>query len=176
MSIPVVEATDAPDLAPGRQLLGLAACFAVCYAIASVGAAASINAPDFYGALSKPDWAPPAWLFGPVWSALFTMMAVSAWLVWRRGGFGAQRLALSLFLVQLAFNGLWSWLFFAWQQGALALVDIAIFGPLIATTIAAFWRTSRVAALLLVPYLAWVGFAGVLNYSLWQLNPHLLGG
>lgn len=165
-----------PILSPIRQILGLVAWLVLSFLIAFVGAVASINAPAFYGQLTQPDWAPPAWLFGPVWTTLFIMMGVAAWLVWRRGGFGVQRRPLLLFLAQLVFNGLWSWLFFAWAFGGWALVDIAILWLLIAATIVAFWRTSPLAGLLLVPYIAWVSFAGVLNYTLWQLNPQVLGG
>jgi tryptophan-rich sensory protein len=155
----------------GRQLVGLAAWIAICFLVAFLGAAASINAPTFYAELTQPEWAPPAWLFGPVWTTLFSMMAVAAWLVWRRGGWALQRRSLGLFLLQLVFNALWSWLFFAWQLGGLALADIVVLWVAIAATIATFRQVSRVAAVLLVPYLAWVTFAGVLNFSLWRMNP-----
>lgn len=165
-----------PILSPVRQTVGLLVWLALSFLTAWIGAVASINAPTFYGRLTQPDWAPPAWLFGPVWTTLFIMMAVAAWLVWRRGGFVAQRGPLLLFLAQLVFNALWSWLFFAWALGGWALADIAILWLLIAATIATFWRTSPLAGLLLVPYIAWVSFAGALNYTLWQLNPQVLGG
>ena len=169
--------TQSPSLvSAGHQIAGLAFWLVLSFLTAYIGAVASFNAPTFYGQLTQPEWAPPAWLFGPVWTTLFIMMAVAAWLVWRRGGFGAQRGPLLLFLAQLVFNGLWSWLFFAWQLGGPALADIVILWLLITATIAAFWRTSPLAGVLLLPYLAWVGFAGVLNYTLWQLNPQLLGG
>jgi|SRR6056297_1868777 len=163
-------------LSPRRQALGLVILLALCFLTAFIGAVASVNAPSFYGQLIQPDWAPPSWLFGPVWTTLFIMMAVAAWLIWRRGGFGAQRMPMLLFLAQLAFNGLWSWLFFAWQLGGLALADIALLWLLIAATIVAFWRISPLAGALMVPYIAWVSFAGMLNYTLWQLNPQALGG
>ena len=172
----MTQGLNPPDLSLPRQALGLAAWLAVCFLTAFIGAMASINAPTFYGQLTQPGWAPPAWLFGPVWTTLFVMMAVAAWLVWRRGGFGAQRGPLLLFLAQLAVNGLWSWLFFAWQFGGPAFVDIVILWLLIAATISTFWRTSWLAGLLLVPYLAWVSFAGALNYTVWRLNPQILGG
>src|SRR6056297_1745348 len=170
----MTQTQTASSLSAARQALGLLGWLAICFLAAYVGAVASINAPSFYGQLTQPEWAPPAWLFGPVWTTLFTMMAIAAWLVWRRGGFGAQRGPLLLFLAQLVFNGLWSWLFFAWQLGGPALADIVILWLLIAATIAAFWRTSPLAGVLMVPYLAWVSFAGVLNYTLWQLNPQVL--
>jgi tryptophan-rich sensory protein len=109
-----------------------------------------------------------------VWTVLYLTMAVAAWLVWRRHGFRGARPALVLFVVQLVFNALWSWLFFAWHSGAGALADIALMWVLIVATIVAFWRLHRGAALLLVPYLAWVSFAAVLNWTLWRSNPTLL--
>ncbi len=143
----------------------------VTFAAAAVGAVASVEAREFYAQLQRPAWAPPGWLFGPVWTALFALMAVSAWLVWRRCGFTRAHL---LFLAQLVVNALWSWLFFAWQQGALAFVEALVLWLLIAGTAAAFWRLHRAAALLLVPYLLWVSFAVGLTYSVWQRNPGLL--
>ena len=103
------------------------------------------------------------------------MMAISAWLVWRVDGFRAQSTALTLFLVQLAVNSLWSWLFFAWHLGSLSFIDIILLWLLIVLTLLAFWRVRVLAGLLLVPYLLWVSFAAVLNYSIWQLNPEMLG-
>lgn len=163
-------------LSTGRQIFGLFLWGALCLGVAALGALASIEASEFYAGLTKPDWAPPGWLFGPVWSTLFAMMAVSAWLVWRQGGFAANKTALGFFLGQLAFNALWSWLFFAWHLGGPALADIGAMWLLIAATIVTFWRTSKLAGLLLVPYLVWVSFAAALNYSVWQLNPVALGG
>jgi len=143
-------------------------------AAGALGAIASARDASFYAELTRPAWAPPAWLFGPVWSVLYLLMAIAAWLVWRRSGFDRGRSALTLFIVQLAANALWTWLFFAWRQGALALAELIVLWLLIAAAIAAFWRLDRLAAVLLVPYLAWVTFAGALNLSLWQLNPDLL--
>jgi tryptophan-rich sensory protein len=137
-----------------------------------VGAVASVDAASFYAQLSKPSWAPPARVFGPVWSVLYALMGVAAWLVWRSPG--SKRLALGLFGAQLAVNALWSWLFFAWHRGALAAVDVLALVALIVATIVAFWRTSRLAALLLVPYLVWVSFASVLTWAVWRSNPDLL--
>ncbi|NMI19334.1 tryptophan-rich sensory protein [Xanthomonas hortorum pv. vitians] len=117
----------------------------------------------------------PGWLFGPVWTVLYGMMAVSAWLVWRRGGWNSTHGALSLFVLQLGLNGLWSWLFFAWHMGAWAFVDIVALWVALVLTIVAFAKWQRVAAWLLVPYLLWVSLAAALNYSVWQLNPQVLG-
>ena len=158
-----------------RQTLGLIGWFIVSFATSAVGAVASIQAKSFYGQLVQPEWAPPSYVFGPVWTVLYALMAIAAWLVWRSGGFHSNRIALSLFLVQLALNALWSWLFFAWQLGALAFVDIVVLWVLIVATLVAFWRVRPLAGAFLIPYLLWVSFAAALNYSLWQLNPQLLG-
>lgn len=160
----------------GVQVVGLVAWLLLCFLAAAIGGAGSIAAPAFYAQLQQPEWAPPPSVFGPVWSLLYTLMAVAAWLVWRRGGFRANRLALGVFLAQLALNALWSWTFFAWQLGALSLVNITLLLALIVATIALFWRVQRWAAALLVPYLLWVGFATALNATLWRLNPGILGG
>jgi tryptophan-rich sensory protein len=158
-----------------KQALGLAGWLLASFVVGGIGSVASINAAGFYGQLTQPSWAPPAWLFGPVWSVLFVLMAVSAWLVWRKHGFRGADAALKLYAAQLVANALWTWLFFAWQQGALALVEIAMLWLLILATILAFWRLHRLAALLLLPYIAWVSFAAALNFALWRLNPAVLG-
>ena len=158
-----------------KQIVGLVAWLAVSFLAAAVGAAASVRAGSFYTQLVRPDWAPPPELFGPVWTVLYALMGIAAWLVWRVGGFRAARTALTLFLLQLAVNALWSWLFFAWHQGALAFADIVLLCVLVAATLIAFWRIRALAGALLIPYLAWVSFAGVLNYRVWQLNPQVLG-
>lgn len=160
--------------APRNKIAGLAGWLAVAYIAAGIGAVASINAREFYAQLVQPEWAPPGSVFSPVWTTLYTMMGVAAWLVWSREGVRAQRPALVLFLVQLAVNALWSWLFFAWQLGGLAFAEILVLLALIVATCIAFWRVRPLAAYLLLPYLLWVGFASVLNYSVWQLNPQLL--
>jgi benzodiazapine receptor len=158
-----------------RPVIGLVGWLALCMAAGGLGAIASTDAPTFYAQLARPSWAPPASLFGPVWSVLYVMMGCAAWLVWRRWGFRGAAPALGLFVAQLAFNALWSWLFFGWHHGAAAMADIALMAVLIVATIVAFWPLHRVAALLLVPYLLWVTFAGVLNWTLWRANPTLLG-
>ena len=162
-------------MSKSRQVVGFIAWLGASYVTSAIGAIASIDAGSFYAEVVRPDWAPPGWLFGPVWLTLYTLMGIAAWLVWRRAGFGAVRVALTLFLVQLVVNALWSWLFFAWRLGLPALVDILVLLALIIAMLAAFWRQSRVAGALIIPYLLWVGFAAVLNYSVWQLNPQLLG-
>jgi translocator protein len=154
------------------DLLGLLGWLLAAFVTAAVGAVASVDAPSFYAQLSKPSWAPPAWVFGPVWTVLYGLMGIAAWLVWRSPG--PKHAALTLFGAQLVANALWSWLFFAWHRGALAAVEILVLLALIVAMIVAFWRVSRVAALLMVPYLLWVGFASLLTWAVWQSNPTLL--
>jgi tryptophan-rich sensory protein len=158
-----------------KDILGLIGWIAISFVAAGLGGAASVNAPEFYQELTLPAWAPPAWVFGPVWTALYLMMAIAAWLVWRERGFAGAKLALTLFLVQLAANALWTWLFFGWQQGLWSSVDIVLLWGLIVATVIAFWRVKPLAGALLIPYLAWVSFAAVLNVVIWRTNPQLLG-
>lgn len=158
-----------------RQALALVAALSITFLAATAGGIASVNATSFYAQLVKPSWAPPGWVFGPVWLVLYTLMAFAVWLAWRAVGFTQAKVAVLLFLVQLIANALWSWLFFAWRFGALALVDVIALWALLAATLAAFWRIQRLAAILLVPYLAWVTFAAALTRAVWHLNPALLG-
>jgi translocator protein len=156
------------------RYLGLAVWLAISFGAAAIGALASTQAGDFYQQLLRPDWAPPAWLFGPAWTLLYLLMGIAAWLVWSERGFRGARIALALFLVQLGVNALWSWLFFVWHRGALAFAEILLLWALIACTIVAFWRVRALAGALLLPYLAWVTFASALAYEIWQGNPTLV--
>lgn len=161
-----------------HSLLGLLAWLALTYLAAALGATASAQSASFYAQLTRPSWAPPAAVFGPVWTVLYTMMAIAAWLVWRRRGWRGPegaRIALGLFVVQLAANALWTWLFFAWRHGLWAFVEIVVLWVLIVATIVAFRRHSALAAVLLWPYLAWVTFAAALTLAIWRGNPELLG-
>ncbi|HEY5646241.1 MAG TPA: TspO/MBR family protein [Pseudomonadales bacterium] len=158
-----------------RELPGLFGWLLLTFVASAVGAIASVEAQSFYAQLLQPAWAPPPGVFGPVWTTLYALMAVAAWLVWRSGGFASNRTALGLYLAQLALNGLWSWLFFAWRLGALAFAEVILLWVLIAATLIAFWRVRPLAGVLLLPYLLWVSFAALLNYVLWQLNPGSFG-
>lgn len=158
-----------------RQVAGLVTWLAVTVVAAALGGLASAAAGSFYAQLSRPGWAPPAAVFGPVWSVLYLMMGLAAWLVWRERGWRGARVALALFCVQLVANALWTWLFFAWRLGLWSLIDIVVLWGLIVGTIGGFWRVRRLAALLLLPYLAWVSFAAALTLAVWRLNPRLLG-
>ena len=152
----------------GRQILALTGWVLLCFAAAAVGG--FFMPGEWYASLNKPAWNPPGWILGPVWTALYTLMAVAAWLVWKRGGFATQRRPLALFLVQLALNAAWTPLFFGLHRPGLAFAEMLLLWLAIAATLAAFRRVSRAAAWLLAPYLAWVSFAAVLNFTLWKLN------
>jgi benzodiazapine receptor len=135
------------------------------------GFATARGVQDWYPTLAKPPFNPPSWVFGPVWTLLYLMMGVAAFLVWQRGWNNeAVRIALALFLVQLVLNGLWSVLFFGMQSPGLAFAEIIVLWLSIGTTVILFWRVSPVAGKLLLPYAAWVSFAAVLNGSIWILN------
>lgn len=158
-----------------QQALGLLGWLTLAFAAAAAGAFASASAGEFYAALVRPSWAPPGWVFGPVWSVLYACMGIAAWLVWRARGFAAARGALLLFVAQLAVNALWTWLYFAWRLGGLAFAEILLLWGLIVATMISFRRVSSAAAALLLPYLAWVSFAAALTLATWRLNPGLLG-
>ena len=125
---------------------------------------------EWYASLRNPSWNPPGWIFGPVWTTLYTMMAVAAWLIWRQGGWRKQRKPLLTFLAQLALNALWTPLFFGLHWPGVAFAEIVLLWLAVVWTIIAFWRVHRTAAWLLAPYLAWVSFAAGLNGTLWRLN------
>jgi tryptophan-rich sensory protein len=164
-------ATPLPPAGPRRYaaLAGWLLLTAVC---AAFGAYASAEAGSFYLQLQRPDWAPPAWLFGPAWSVLYLMMAVAAWRATRSAS--APGPAAAIYVVQLVANAWWTWLFFAWRRGLLASAEIVVLWLLIVATIAVFHRRDRVAAWLLLPYLAWVSFACALSFTIWRLNPAAL--
>ncbi|MGZ3160098.1 MAG: TspO/MBR family protein, partial [Burkholderiaceae bacterium] len=136
---------------------------------------ASADADIFYRQLARPEWSPPAAIFAPVWSVLYLLMGVAAWLVWKMRDNRAVHIALFFFVIQLLANALWTWLFFAWQRGAWSFGEIIVLWLLIVTTLIMFLRVRRLAGILLIPYLAWVTYASVLNFYTWRLNPQLLG-
>jgi len=158
-----------------KQVVGLIGWLLLSFMAAALGAVASVQAATFYQQLAQPSWAPPSSVFGPVWSVLYALMGIAAWLVWREGGWRRQRGVLGLFVIQLASNALWSWLFFGWHRGALAFADIVLLWLLIGATLLGFWRARPLAGALLLPYLCWVSFASALNFAVWHLNPQILG-
>lgn len=160
-----------PPKSPLAQTIGFVTIVAICFAAAGLGAAVTTpQIPGWYASLAKPAWNPPDWIFGPVWSLLYLMMAVAAWLVWRPAGFAAAKLPLALLAIQLALNSLWSVLFFGLHNPGAAAVEIVLLWAGILATLITFWKRSRWAGGLLVPYLAWVSFASVLNFTIWRLN------
>jgi tryptophan-rich sensory protein len=126
---------------------------------------------EWYASLAKPPWTPPSAVFAPVWTVLYVLMGVAAWVVWRRAGFSGAAPALALFVIQLALNALWSYVFFGLHRVDIALVDIAALWLVILIVLVLFWREDWRAGALLIPYLVWVGFASCLNFALWRLNP-----
>ena len=152
----------------GKDLVGLALWVLVAMAAGMVGS--RFVPGEWYAALAKPAWTPPDAVFAPVWTALFVLMGVAAWMVWRAQGFLGAAGPLALFIVQLCLNTLWSYLFFGLRQPMLAFVEIVILWLAVLATTIAFWRVRPVAGGLLLPYLCWVGFASALNLQLWRLN------
>lgn len=151
-----------------KQALGLIAWLALPLSAGTVGSRYMPGA--WYASLAKPSWNPPDAIFAPVWILLYVLMGVAAWLVWRRAGFRGAGTALGLFVVHLILNALWSYLFFGLHRPDWALVDIVALWLAILVVTILFWRRHQVAGALLLPYLAWVGFATLLNFTLWRLN------
>lgn len=157
----------------GKDILRL---IAACGASLSAGVIGSLaTGPSgfrpWYSAIQKPSFTPPAWVFAPVWTTLYILMGVAAFLVWRRGlDSRAVRAALAWFLGQLVLNALWSPVFFGWHRIGLALIVLVLLWIVLVVTVWRFGAISKVAAGLLTPYLLWVSFAGVLNASIWWLN------
>jgi benzodiazapine receptor len=152
-----------------KAILSYLAFLVLVFLAPAIGA---FSAPgEWYAGLTKPDWNPPGWLFGPVWTVLYVMIATAGWLVWRQGGVQENRLVLAAFLLQLVLNAAWTPLFFGLHAMGIAFAEIlCLWGAILAFILLA-WPQHRAAALLLVPYLGWVTFAAVLNFTLWRLNP-----
>lgn len=154
--------------------LALVILIAVTAVAAAIGTVGALDAPDFYLSLNRPTWAPSPAVFGPVWTVLYLLMAIAAWTVVRVDGWERAKPALLLYGVQLAANAFWSWLFFHWHTGIGAFGDIIVLWLLIVGTMVAFARSHKVAAALLLPYLAWVTFATALTWAVWHANPAAL--
>jgi translocator protein len=172
--------TASPDRAgagpitPGTKrgrLFGLLVFLVIVVAASAIGSVfTSLGQPEWYDTLRKPEWTPPGWLFGPVWTALYLAMAIAAWRVWTRTGWAGLRRPLGIFFAQLVLNVAWSGIFFGLRMPGLAFFEIVLLAVAIAATLVAFGRVSRLAGWLMVPYLLWVLFAAALNLSIWQLN------
>jgi tryptophan-rich sensory protein len=156
----------------GKNYFVLALFLAACFSAAVIGSAFTAKSVrEWYPQLRKPPGTPPPWVFGPVWTTLYILMALAGWLVWERaGGWSGAHRALSLFFFQLVLNALWSVLFFGLRKPAAGLAEILLLWLAIVATVIAFFPVSRMAGWLMLPYLLWVSYAGYLNFGLWSLN------
>ncbi|HUV39442.1 MAG TPA: TspO/MBR family protein [Planctomycetota bacterium] len=154
-----------------EQVVGLVVIVVIVAAAPALGAWTTAEATrTWYQEINRPAWTPPNWLFGPVWTTLYALMALSAWLVWREKGFAARRGPLTLFIVQLALNAAWTPLFFGMRWFGVAFVEIVVMWAAIVATTVAFFRVHTAAGWLLVPYLVWVSYASTLSGGIWWLN------
>lgn len=159
---------SAVKIPPARDAAGLVAFAVLCFGVSILGGrVASTAFADWYTDLAKPAWTPPGWAFGPIWTVLYTLMAVAGWMVWREG---RSRIAVLLYFLQLALNAVWPWIFFGLRRLDWAFYDIVAMAVATLATIVAFYAVRRRAALLLVPYFVWVLFAGSLSLAVWRLN------
>jgi len=155
----------------GKAVVSLILWVGISMGAGLIGSLSTATAvPTWYADLRKPNWTPPSWIFGPVWTTLYVMMGVAAWLVWRKSGFVGAKAAMWLFFLQLLCNAAWSLIFFGLRSPGLAFAEILLLWGLILATALAFWRHSPIAGALLLPYLAWVTFATALNLAIWRLN------
>jgi benzodiazapine receptor len=153
------------------QVVGLVGWILLCFAAMSFGGwATSSSVSSWYPTLVKPSYNPPSYLFGIVWPILYLLMAIAAWLCWRQGGWSLQAFPLTLFLIQLLVNALWSYLFFGLRSPILGLVGIVHLDGLVAVTVIRFATVRPLAGVLLIPYLAWILFATAVNAGIWYLN------
>lgn len=153
----------------GKQIGGLFVFVLLCFAAGAVGALFTVPtvAPGgWYTELAKPAWTPPGWVFGPVWTTLYLLMAIAGWLVWRQ----QRGIPTALFIIQLLLNAAWPVLFFGLRQMEYALLDIGLLWLLVLLTLVSFWRFSRLAAVLFIPYWLWVTFAAILNVAIWRMQ------
>ena len=165
-----MQAPTTEPITPAQVLAGVL-WVALCVGGGALVGVASVSGDTaWYQSLATPAWNPPSWVFGPVWTALYALMGIAAWRVWRVGGWRRQGAPLRLFLLQLGANFLWSFLFFRFEQPALALVEIVVLWLLIALTVRMFAKVDTTAAWLLAPYLAWVTYASTLNAAIVFLN------
>jgi len=153
------------------RAVGLVVSLVVCLGVGGLGAAATTpEIAGWYQTLAKPSWNPPDWIFGPVWTTLYVLMAIAAWLVWKPRGFADAARPLTLFAAQLTLNCAWSFIFFGLHAPGWAFVEIVVMWLAIVATMVEFFRKSSLAGWLLAPYLAWVSFASILNFTIWRLT------
>jgi tryptophan-rich sensory protein len=147
--------------------VGLSLAAFICAVLVAAAFGATFKPGPWYAALAKPAWTLPNWVFAPVWSLLYAMIAIAGWTAWRRQGAGP---AIAVWYVALVLNAAWSWLFFGQHRIGGALVDIAALWCAIVAFIVAAWHPARPASLLFIPYLLWVTYAAALNLQIWRLN------
>lgn len=147
-------------------------CVVICQLAGAIGSIPNVSSiPTWYATLNKPSFNPPNWIFAPVWITLYFLMGIAAFLVWNKGlATPGVTIALFMFAIQLILNALWTWIFFGWKQPFPAFIEIAILWIMILATMIQFFKISTPAGILLIPYILWVSFASVLNFSLWRLN------
>lgn len=154
-----------------HPLFGLALWFGLCLAVMVTSALFTTpSIPGWYAGLKKPVWTPPSWLFGPVWFILYILMALAAWLVWKQETLPQFHWSLVFFVIQLALNLCWSYVFFGLQKPGIALGEIMTLWLAILVTLVSFWSINRLAGIMMLPYLIWVSYAALLNFSIWRLN------
>ncbi|TRW87915.1 tryptophan-rich sensory protein [Mycolicibacterium sp. 018/SC-01/001] len=161
---------DSSQPTRSKTVIALAISVAAVVVASTLGGLASATSAEDYARLQQPTWAPPSWVFGPVWTLLYTMMAVAAWLVWRSGPWQDTRPALVAYAAQLVLNAAWTPLFFGVGWRGVALAELSLLVVVLTGTTVLFFRRSVAAGWLLVPYLAWSVFALCLNFAVWQLN------
>ncbi len=153
------------------SVLRLIIAISICLGIGGLGAIATTpEIQGWYQTLTKPTWNPPPWIFGPVWTTLYILMGIAVWRVCDLASWRDTRLAIAIFSIQLFLNLAWSWIFFRWHLVGWAFVDLLLLWIAIVISMILFAKHSRLSALLLLPYLIWVSFAGYLNFTIWNLN------
>lgn len=150
------------------KIIGFVVWILICFLPAIIGS--QFGPGDWYQTLAKPEWNPPNWIFGPVWTLLYILMGISVWIIWKNYGLKTAAIPIGFFVAQLVLNSLWSWFFFGLENVGLAFVDIIALWTFILITLIMFWKLNTWSGVLLIPYLAWVSFATVLNYNIWQMN------
>ena len=154
-----------------RRISGLVASLGIVFCVAWIGGSfTNMSVLNWYPTLNKPAWTPSGSTIGLIWTILYSAMAIAAWVVWSNGGLLTQRRPLLAYAAQLILNAGWSFLFFGMRSPGLALVEIVVLWAAIVVTLVSFWKVSRVAGALMIPYLLWVSFAAFLNFMIWRLN------
>lgn len=154
-----------------KSFIGIVVWVALPLCVGLIGSRFTVpGIATWYAAIRKPAWTPPDAVFGPVWSALYLMMGIAGWLIWRKTGLSGAPGVMLLFALQLILNAAWSGIFFGMRRFDLAFAEIVVLWALILATLIAFWRHDAKAGMLLLPYLAWVSYASALNFAIWRLN------